>query len=92
MRTTQQMSVTLPTQMAALIKSKVNAGEYATESEVIRDGVRALLARDHAIEHWLKTEVAAIYDELKADPSKAIPINQVKQYLATRRREQYADV
>jgi putative addiction module CopG family antidote len=49
MRTTQQFSITLPNEMAAIVKSKVEAGEYATESEVIRDGIRALIARDRAV-------------------------------------------
>ena len=40
------MSITLPNDMADIIKTKVQGGEYASESEVIRDGVRALLARD----------------------------------------------
>ena len=46
MRTTQQLSITLPNEMANLVKTKVQTGEYATESEVIRDGLRALMARD----------------------------------------------
>ena len=40
MRTTQQFSITLPNEMADIVKTKVAAGEYATESEVIRDDVR----------------------------------------------------
>ena len=32
--------------MADLIRAKVEAGEYASESEVIRDGLRVLIARD----------------------------------------------
>lgn len=50
MRTTQQLSITLPKDMADVVKTKVKTGEYASESEVIRDGLRALLARDRAIE------------------------------------------
>ena len=50
MRTTQQLSITLPLDMANVVKAKVRTGEYATESEVIRDGLRALLARDRAVE------------------------------------------
>jgi putative addiction module CopG family antidote len=50
MRTTQQLSITLPNEMAEAIKTKVRSGEYATESEVIREGLRALLNRDRAIE------------------------------------------
>jgi len=49
-RTTQQFSITLPNEMADLVKAKVAAGEYATESEVIRDGPRTLLIRDRAME------------------------------------------
>jgi antitoxin ParD1/3/4 len=45
MRTTKQLSITLPTEMAEVIKSKVATGEYTTESEVIRDGLRVLMAR-----------------------------------------------
>lgn len=42
--------------MAALIRAKVEAGEYASESEVIRDGLRVLIARDRAVEKWLREE------------------------------------
>ena len=42
MRTTKQFSITLPNEMADAVKTKVAAGEYATESEVIRDGLRVL--------------------------------------------------
>ena len=78
MRTTQQFSITLPNEMAAAVKSKVEAGEYATESEVIRDGIRALLARDQAVDHWLKDQVGPAYDALKADPTRAVSVDQIK--------------
>ena len=64
MRTTQQLSITLPNEMAEAIKTKVRSGEYATESEVIREGLRALLNRDRAIESWLQNEVGVAYDAL----------------------------
>lgn len=82
MRTTQQFSITLPTEMAGLVKSKVACGEYATESEVIRDGLRALMARDRAMENWLQNQVAPAYDALKADPSRAVSIADVRAKLA----------
>ena len=83
MRTTQQFSITLPNEMANLIKTKVAGGEYATESEVIRDGLRALMARDRAVESWLHQEVGPAYDALKADPTRAISIDQVRARLDT---------
>jgi len=82
MRTTQQLSITLPNDMADVVKIKVLSGEYASDSEVIRDGLRALLARDRAIESWLQTQVGPAYDALKADPSRAITVSQVRERLA----------
>ena len=67
--------------MADAVKSKVAAGEYATESEVIRDGLRALLARDRAIESWLRTRIGPAYEALKAKPVKTVSINDVKAVL-----------
>ena len=82
MRTTQQLSITLPNEMADKVKAKVQAGEYATESEVIRDGLRALLARDRAVESWLHNQVGPAYDALKADPSRAVSAGQVRARLS----------
>ncbi len=82
MRTTQQLSITLPIEMAGLVKSKVACGEYATESEVIRDGLRVLMARDRAMEDWLKNQVGPAFDALKADPSSGVSIGQVRARLA----------
>jgi antitoxin ParD1/3/4 len=82
MRTTQQFSITLPTEMAEIVKTKVASGEYATESEVIRDGLRALLARDRAMEQWLQQTVLPAFDALKADPQRAVSIEQVRARLA----------
>ena len=82
MRSTQQLSITLPNEMADLIRAKVAKGEYATESEVIRDGLRALLARDRAVESWLHNQVGPAFDALKADPSRGVTANQVRARLA----------
>jgi len=86
MRTTQQFSITLPNEMADAVKSKVAAGEYASESEVIRDGLRVLMARDRAVENWLHEQVGPAYDALKADPSRAITVDQVRARLAAEQK------
>jgi putative addiction module CopG family antidote len=90
MRNTTPISVTLPHDMAAMVKAKVASGEYATESEVIRDGLRALQARDAAVERWLRDEVAKSYDELEADPSIAIPAETVMERLRASQRTRCA--
>jgi putative addiction module CopG family antidote len=82
MRTTQKMSITLPNDMADMVKKKVRAGEYASDSEVIREGLRALMARDRAVENWLHDQVGPAYDALKADPSRAVTADQVRARLA----------
>lgn len=82
MRTTQQLSITLPKKMADVVKTKVRSGEYASESEVIREGLRALLARDRAVESWLNSQVGPAYDALKADPGRALSADQVRAQLA----------
>lgn len=82
MRTTQQFSVTLPNEMAAQVRAKVASGEYASESEVIRDGLRALQARDRAMENWLRGEVGPAYDALKADPARGRSPGDVRASLA----------
>ena len=78
MQTTQQMRVTLPDKMAEAVKAKVQTGEYTSESEVICDGLRALMARDRAVECWLNDQVGLAYDALKEDPSRAVTAEQVR--------------
>ncbi|WP_037587645.1 ribbon-helix-helix domain-containing protein [Stenoxybacter acetivorans] len=87
MRTTQQMSITLPVDMAAAIKTKVQSGEYASESEVIRDGLRVLLARDRVMEDWLQREVGAAYDELKVNPERGLTAAAVRARLSEERNQ-----
>lgn len=82
MRTTKQMSVTLPHEMADMVRAKVASGEYASESEVIRDGLRALAARDRAVEAWLNEKVVVAYDRLVAEPDRALTPEQVRARLA----------
>ena len=64
MRTTRQLSITLPDELADAVKEKVASGEYATESEVIRDGLRALMARDRAVDDWLRGVVGPLLFEM----------------------------
>ena len=71
MRTTLQMSITLPRELAQAVKARVASGEYATESEVIRDGLRALLARDRVMEHWLRNQIPPAHETPQADPPHA---------------------
>lgn len=89
MRTTQQFSITLPLDIAEAVEGKVRSGRYASVSEVVRDGVRALMDRDAAVERWLREEVVAGHQEYLADPSKGVPadamLRRIKASRATRK-------
>jgi putative addiction module CopG family antidote len=80
------MSITLPMEMAEAVRERVRSGEYASESEVVRDGLRALAARDRAVEAWLHREVATAYDAMDADGGDVIEADVVRARLAARRR------
>ena len=88
MRTTQQLSVTLPVDMAAQVKARVASGEYASESEVIRDGLRALKAREMAVESWLREDIAPIYDAMQANPARARSAADLKASIAAEHAKQ----
>jgi antitoxin ParD1/3/4 len=82
MRTTQSLSITLPHEMAQMVKAKVTSGEYATESEVIRDGLRTLAARDAVVEQWLRNEVMPTLEAVKADPSALVDADEAWKQLS----------
>jgi antitoxin ParD1/3/4 len=82
MRTTRQLSITLPNDMADTLRARVQSGEYASESEVVREGLRALFARDQAVEEWLRREVATAYDAVAADHSRTVTPQQIRDRLA----------
>jgi antitoxin ParD1/3/4 len=84
MRTTQSLSITLPIEMAEMVKAKVASGEYASESEVIRDGLRTLLAHDEAIERWLVEEVVPTLQEMEAHPERLLTPEEVDRRLDAR--------
>jgi antitoxin ParD1/3/4 len=67
----------LPPEQAAYIDAKVGGGAYASGSEVVRAGLRALQAQDAAVERWLNEEVGPTYDAMKANPKRSLPAKSV---------------
>jgi putative addiction module CopG family antidote len=87
MRTTQQFRITLPLDLAEAVADKIRSGGYASISEVVRDGVRALVERDTTVERWLQEEIVAGHHEYLADPSKGVPSDVVLSRIKARRAE-----
>ena len=71
------VSYYLPAEQAGYIDTLVASGSYASGSEVVRAGLRALQERDAAVENWQREEVIGVCDAMKSDPGRAIPVEQV---------------
>lgn len=82
MPATRRLSVTLPEDLAEMVEAKVASGEYASEDDVIQEGLRALDDRQQTIETWLREEVLPVYDLMAADPSQGLTADQVRAALA----------
>jgi antitoxin ParD1/3/4 len=77
MTTIRKRTFSLPPQHAKFIDSKVASGAYASGSEVVRAGLRALQERDAAVERWLREEVGPAFDAMKDNPARAVPAKRV---------------
>lgn len=82
MPTANALTVTLPAELADMVREKVEAGEYASESDVVSEGLNALRERDEAVEHWLKTRVAAAYDRALSEPRGTLTAAELRAVLA----------
>lgn len=91
MSTVEKRTVSLPAEHAAFIDAKVASGAYASISEVVRAGLRALKERDEAVERWLRDEVAPAYDAMAADPSRGIEVDTVFADIRARHAERLRD-
>ena len=86
MAATQQILVTLPTDVADLLHRKVASGEYASESEVIADSLALLEEQSMDLEQWLREEVVPACLELEADPSSGISSTELRAALENDRK------
>jgi antitoxin ParD1/3/4 len=73
----EKRTISLPAAQASYIDSLVEAGTYASVSEVVRAGLRALQERSAAIDRWLREEVAPVYDAMQADPTRGLSADEV---------------
>jgi antitoxin ParD1/3/4 len=77
MSSADKRTVSLPAEQARYIDALVASGTYASASEVVRAGLRALQERDAAVERWLREEVVPTAAAMQADPDRGIPADQV---------------
>lgn len=72
---TRSITVVLQSDMADLVRAKIASGEFATEVDVVQEGLRALAEKDLEIERWLSADVAPVYDAYRATPEMARPMD-----------------
>jgi antitoxin ParD1/3/4 len=83
MTTTEKLSITLPRDMTQMIRDKVRQGAYASNSEVIREGLR-LLQEQEALKAkklaWMREKI----DEARNDPRPSVPLDEAIERLKAR--------
>ena len=82
----RSVTITLSDDMAQAIDAKIAAGEFATEGDIVREGLETLLADDATLDGWLRSDVVASCREMAADPSRGIPIDHVVSRIGGRTR------
>lgn len=80
----RSLTVTLPDDIVQAIEARVAAGEYASESDLVRDGLEGFLGDDAAVESWLRDEIVARCRRRASDPSPSIPVEDVMDRIGRR--------
>jgi len=83
----ERLSITLPPEMASFIRQKVDSGLYGSNSEIIREAMRALMERERRLERldgamalgladaeaWRVQEIEALRRELHGSAADGSP-------------------
>lgn len=76
MQTTEKLSITLPRDMAEMVRGKVRGGAYASNSEVIREALRLMREQEGEKAQklaWLREKI----DRSLADPRPSVEADEV---------------
>jgi antitoxin ParD1/3/4 len=84
-------TVSLPAEQAHYIDALVDSGSYASASEVVRAGLRALQERDAAVKQWLQESVAPVYELMQANPERGLASDKVLDILRSHHAKNVKD-
>jgi antitoxin ParD1/3/4 len=78
MANVEKISIALPADMASLVRSAVETGDYASSSEVIREALREWKARRAARTDAIG-EIRRLWEEgISSGPSKELDMAEIK--------------
>ncbi len=75
MPATEQIVVTLSTDVLDVVRSRVKSGSFSNESDVIEQAIVGSIlppVDESSFEQWIRTEGIRRYDAMRADPSRAL--------------------
>jgi putative addiction module CopG family antidote len=81
----RRLNIELSEELAEIVDALVASGSYADASEVIQEALELFTRQDQPLEEWQERELAASYDEWKANPTGGIPIEEVSARLEEER-------
>ncbi|MEO1746276.1 MAG: type II toxin-antitoxin system ParD family antitoxin [Pseudomonadota bacterium] len=73
MSTIQKRTFSITEKQSAFIDKLVERGDYASASEVIREGIRAVQERDAELDAWLRGPVMETIRKIDSGEVKLIP-------------------
>lgn len=79
-RSSEPLTVTLPTAQKAFVEERIRLGRFASASEVIRAGLRALEREEAHLDEWMREKVR----EALNDPRPFVPAEDVLERLNAR--------
>ena len=78
MQTAEKLSITLPIEMVRVIREKVGAGIYSSNSEVIREALRGWMERDQRL---AMLDAAITKGVTDAESGRTQPVETVRKQL-----------
>ena len=80
MKRFEKISVTVPADLAEMVRARVEAGEFASDSELVGEALRLWQERDADLDDAFE-EVRASIQKALADPRPSIPDEEVRRSL-----------
>lgn len=76
MSTVEKISIALPPEMVAIVRSAVDTGEYASSSEVVRDALRDWTQKRSLRQQGVE-ELRQVWQQAIKDKTPGVPVDDV---------------